>query len=454
MPVSQGLKNGLNKIREISSDIYHRYIPIIEDDTDIGAFASPIMEYPEVYDEFVKSLLYKLAYVQFETKYFRNPLRVLDGDRIPLGYSGQGIYVNPARGRKFNPEDFAGILAKYEADVKVEYYALNMDTQYPVSIQRQSLKKAFISWGELESFIDQLSNSLYNGAYIDEYRFSKAIVSSAYKDNKAITEVITGPTTSEAYAKAFVTKARELFLNFQTPSDKYNSWHKMGGDGAPITTWTNPEDIVILIRNDIRAYLDVNVLAESFNIDRSVLLGNIIGVDNWDIIADDGEVAFDGSKIVGIIADKAWFKIKTQDMFLDVDYNPNNRTYQYYLNNIRQYQFSLFANHTIFCTEESDVAATAIDLGDDVELRAGATLVVTAVTTPIQANSEITFTISDEEVGGESVAAGTVATVAASSADPKVAIITGKVAGTFTLTASAESGSVTDSIDGEVKSAS
>ena len=36
MPVSEGLKNGLNKIREISSDIYHRYIPIIDDDTDIS----------------------------------------------------------------------------------------------------------------------------------------------------------------------------------------------------------------------------------------------------------------------------------------------------------------------------------------------------------------------------------------------------------------------------------
>ena len=235
MPVSQGLKNGLNKIREISSDIYHRYIPIIDDDTDIGAFANPILTYPEVYDEFVKSLLYKLSYVQFETKYFRNPLKVLEGDRVPLGYAGQGIYVNPAKGRRFNPNDFAGILAKYEADVKVEYYALNMDTQYPVSIQRQSLKKAFTSWGELESFIDQLSNSLYNGAYIDEYRFTKNIVAAAYKDNKAVIETVSA-VSSEATAKAFTTKAREMFLNFQSPSTEFNAWHLMGGEGNPVTT--------------------------------------------------------------------------------------------------------------------------------------------------------------------------------------------------------------------------
>lgn len=455
MPVSEGLKNGLNKIREISSDIYHRYIPIIDDDTDISAFAAPIMEFPEVYDEFVKSLLYKLSYVQFETKYFRNPLKVLEGDKIPLGYSGQGIYVNPAKGRRFNPNDFAGILAKYEADVKVEYYALNMDTQYPVSIQRQSLKKAFTSWGELESFIDQLSNSLYNGAYIDEYRFTKNIVASAYKDNKAITEVVSGPTTSEAYAKAFVTKARELFLNFQTPSTKYNAWHLMGGDGAPITTWTNPEDIVILIRNDVRAYMDVNVLAESFQMDKATLLGNIISVDNFDVIGDDGDVEFDGSAIIGIIADKAWFKIKQQDMFLDVDYNPNNRTYQYFLNNIKQYQYSLFANGVILCTEAPESTITDLEYAmDSIELKAGDTLEVPVGVVPPQGNSTITYAISDEKIAGESVAAGSVATVAAKSGNPRVAVVTGVAAGTFTLTASAESGSVTDSVDGEVKAAS
>ena len=447
MPVSQGLKNGLNKIREISSDIYHRYIPIIDDDTDIGAFANPILTYPEVYDEFVKSLLYKLSYVQFETKYFRNPLKVLEGDRVPLGYAGQGIYVNPAKGRRFNANDFAGILQKYEADVKVEYYALNMDTQYPVSIQRQSLKKAFTSWGELESFIDQLSNSLYNGAYIDEYRFTKNIVAAAYKDNKAVIEQVSA-ISSEATAKAFVTKAREMFLNFQSPSTSYNAWHLMGGDGNPVTTWSNPEDIVILIRNDIRAYMDVNVLAESFNMDKATLLGNIISVDNFNILDDDGNTVFDGSAIVGIIADKAWFKIKTQDMFLDVDYNPNNRTYQYYLNNIKQYQYSLFANGVILATSVPDVDITDVEFPvSSATLTAGTTERFGLSTTPPQGNDTITYAISAEkDADGDSATAGTIATVAAASNDPKACIVTALAAGSATLTATANGHSDTISL--------
>ncbi len=352
MAVSEGLKQSLNAIREISSEIYHRYIPIIEDDTSISQFATPILEYADVRDEFLNNLIKRIVYTSFEIKYFRNPLQVLEGDSLPLGYAGQEIYVNPAKGRKYNAEDFAGLLAKYEADVKVQYMQINMDTQYPVTVLRQSLKQAFTSWGDLESFIDQLSNSLYNGAYIDEYRFTKNIIASAYKENKAIIETISAPTT-EALAKDFITKARTLFLNFQSPSSEYNSWHKLGGNGKPIVTWTNPENIVFIVRNDIRAYLDVNVLASAFNIDKTELLGNIITVDNFDVFDDDGNKVYDGSKIVGMIADRSWFRIKRQDMFLDTFYNANNRTMQYYLNLIKMYMFSLFANRSYICNRSS-----------------------------------------------------------------------------------------------------
>jgi hypothetical protein len=373
-------------------------VPIIEDDTDISLLSSPILNNPEVQNEFISSLINRIVYTQFETKFFRNPLRVLEGDRIPLGSAGQEIYVNPAKGRKFNGDDFAGILSKYEADVKVQYMNLNMDLQYPVSIQRQTLKKAFVSWGDLETFIEQLSNSLYNGAYIDQYKFTKYVMAGAYKDNKAIIETVSG-VSDEATAKAFVTRARELFLNFQTPSNEYNAWSKMGGYGRPITTWTNPEDIVFIISNKLRSYLDVNILAESFNIDRSILLGNIISVDNFDMYNDDGEKIFDGSKIVGMIADKSWFRIKEQDMFLDTAYNPNNRTYQYYLNVIKMYNFSLFANGVIFATEEPTVDTTALAFEPNtVEMPFEANKLVNLKITPVNGTTNVTYTSSNANV--------------------------------------------------------
>lgn len=88
MGIPVGLQTALNNIRETSIEnntLYHRYVPEIFDDTDIGSFASPILENPNVMNEFMNVLVQRIVYTQVETKLFRNPLRVLEGDRIPLG---------------------------------------------------------------------------------------------------------------------------------------------------------------------------------------------------------------------------------------------------------------------------------------------------------------------------------------------------------------------------------
>ena len=429
--MNEGLKTSLNAIREMSiqdGTAYHQYVPIIDDNTDIGTFGAPILNTPVVMNQFLNMLVNRIVYTQFETKYFRNPLQVLEGERIPLGYAGQEIYVNPAKGRQYNVNDFAGLLAKYEADVKVQYTAVNMDLQYPVTVGRHKLKQAFVSWDSLDNFITELSNSLYNGAYIDEYRFTKGLISGAYKSNQVQIEVVTEPTT-EALGKTFTTKAREMFLNMQVPSSSFNAWSKVGGYGRDIITYTNPEDIVFIVRNDIRAFLDVNVLASAFNMDKATLLGNIISVDSFDEYDDEGNLIFDGSNVLGFIGDKSWFRIKRQDMFLDEFYNANNRTWQYYLNLTKMYNYSLFANGVVIATSEPTVEISSMKFTDatGLSVTAGDTIDLHIETTPFPANATITYTSGTEAK----------ATVASKVGNNKIAVVTGVAAGTSVITATA-----------------
>lgn len=446
MNPSQGLITSLNAIREASvseGTIYHQYLPIVDDNTDIAAFGTPILNNTPVMNEFMNRLVNRIVYTSFENKYFNNPLQILEGDRIPLGYAGQEIYVNPAKGRQYDVNDFAGLLVKYEADVKVQYTSVNMDLQYPVTVSRHKLKQAFVSWDSLDNFVMELSNSLYNGAYIDEFRFTKGLVSAAYSSNQVQVRTISA-VSSEATAKTFVQTARELFLNMQLPSTEYNAWTKVGGYGKDILTYSRPEDIVFLIRNDVRAYLDVNVLAEAFNMDKADLLGRIIPIDNFDQYDDNGTKIFDGSAIIGFIGDSSWFRIKRQDMYLDEFYNANNRTWQYYLNLTKMYNYSLFANGVVLATSAPSVdivsmkftesAGAKVTVGDDIELH--------IETTPFPANATITYS------------SGTVAnaTVAAKEGNNKVAVVTGVKAGSSVITATA--GNVTATYTITVEAAS
>lgn len=440
MNPSAGLVTALNKMREMSvadGSIYHQYFPIVDANTTIGDFGAPMFgsNYQAVQESFF-GLLKQIAYVATQTRIFNNPLAQLEGDNIPLGWAGEETYINPVKGRQFDVNDFAGILQKYEADVKVQYLTVNMDLQYPVTITRDKIRQAFTSWGDLENFINGIVNALYNGAYIGMFQYTKALVTDAYAANKAAIQTFTLPT-DEATGKAFVKKLRELHTLFQLPSTSYNAWQKVGGAGRPVTTWCAPEDIMLIIRADILATIDVDVLAAAFNMDKADFIGRVITVDNFDIYDDDGNMIIDGSAIIGLICDRSWFKIKSQDMALDMWFNPNNRSWQYYLNVVKMYNYSLFANGVILATSMPSVPATAVTAAPKtVSIKAGEKAIVTSTLTPV--NSTATITAASSAEGKATV-----------SVSGNVVTITGVAEGSATVTitaTNADDTTVTDTV--------
>lgn len=354
---SEGLATALNKMREMSVDngsIYHQYVPVVyPDSTTIGEFGAPILDTQnlEVLNDFV-GLLKKVVYTAVYNKTFNNPLAQLEGDRLPLGQFIEEAYVNPAKARGFDVNDFAGILQKYEAEVAVEYLSTSSDLQYCVTLTRDKIRNAFTSWDNLEALITGYINSLYNGAYITRYAQTKGLVASAFEKGAVKYEVV-NDVVDEATAKNLIRKMRADYSKMQIPSTAFNAWQDVKGEGAfALKTWSAPEDIIVLISADVEAMVDVEVLSRAFNMSETDFLGRVIVVDSFDQYNDAGEKTFDGSSIKAMICDRSWFKIKTQDFAMDSWFNPNNRTWQYYLNDVRMVNYSLFANAKVYATAE------------------------------------------------------------------------------------------------------
>lgn len=353
---SKGLVTALNKMREMSVDngsVFHQYVPLVTESSTIGEWGAPIIDSQNVnvLNDFI-GLLKKVVYTAVYNKTFNNPLAQLEGDRMPLGQFIEEAYVNPQTGRAFDVNDFAGLLEKYESQVAVEYLTVNSDVQFPVTITREKIRNAFTSWDNLESFISGMVNSLYNGAYILRYNQTKALPLSAFQKGAIKYEVITNPT-DEQTAKNLVRKMRADYSKMQIPSTKYNAWQDVKGAGAfALKTWTDPQDIVVMISADVESLLDVEVLSKAFNMDKATFLGHVIVVDDFSQYDEDGKVAVDGSMIKAVICDRSWFKIKTQDFAMDEFYNANNRCWNYYLNDVRMVNYSLFANAKVYTTAE------------------------------------------------------------------------------------------------------
>ena len=433
---SSGLQTALNAMREMSVEsgsIYHQYVPVVTDSTTIGEFGVPILDSQNlnVMNDFV-SLLKKVVYTAVYNRTFNNPLVGLEGERMPLGQFIEDAYVNPAHARGFNVNDFAGLLQKYEAEVAVQYLSVNSDLQYCVTLTREKIRNAFTSWDNLEALISGYINSLYNGAYITRYNQTKGLVTAAFTGNNVQYQTISD-VTDEQSAKALIRQLRAAFSKMQIPSVRFNAWNKVKGGRMALKTWSDPEDIVVLISADIEALVDVEVLAAAFNMSKTDFLGRVIVVDDFSQYDDEGNLVVDGSAIKAMIADKAWFKIKTQDFAMDEFYNANNRTWQYYLNDVRMVNFSLFANAIVFATSAPSVDATAIEAAESsVSVKAGERVKVGFEVTP--PNATVTVTASSS--------ATSYATAAIVGKDVE---ITGVAEGSATITITADDG-ITDTI--------
>lgn len=433
---SEGLQTALNAMREMSiqdGSAYHQYVPYITETTTIGEFGSPILDSQNlnVMNEFV-SLLKKVVYTAVYNKTFNNPLASLEGERMPLGQWIEAAYINPAKAEKFNVNDFMGLLQRYEAEVATEYYSVNSDAQFSVTLTRDKIRNAFTSWSNLEELISGYINSLYNGSYILRYNQTKGLVTAAYTGNKIQYEVI-DDVTDEQTAKSLIRQLRATFSKMQIPSTRYNAWNKVKGGRLALKTWSDPEDVVVMISADIEALVDVEVLAAAFNMSKADFLGRVIVVDDFNQYNDDGTVAVDGSNIKAAIMDRAWFKIKTQDFAMDEFFNARNRTWNYFLNDTRMVNYSLFANAVCFVTAAPVVDATAIEAeAATASVAAGEKVSVAFELTPANATTTVTAASSAE---GK-------ATVAIKG---KTVEITGVEAGSATITLTAGEG-ITDTI--------
>lgn len=433
---SSGLQTALNKMREMSvesNSIYHQYVPVVTDSTTIGEFGQPILDSQNVnvLNDFV-GLLKKVVYTAVYNKTFNNPLASLEGDRMPLGQFIEDVYVNPAHARGFNVNDFAGLLQKYEAQIATQYLTVNSDLQYCVTITREKIRNAFTSWDNLEGFVSGMINSLYNGAYITRYNQTKGLALAAFTGNNVQYETVSA-VTSEATATALIKKMRADFNKMQIPSTAFNAWNKVKGGELALKTWSDPEDIIVMISADVEANVSVDVLARAFNMDKADFLGRVIVVDDFSQYNEDGTVAVDGSAIQAVIADRSWFKIKTQDFAADEFYNANNRTWQYYLNDVRMVNYSLFANAKVYATSAPVVDATAITAGADTATVAeGEKVTVPFTLTPPNATTTVTASSSAEGKATVEVKGKTVE-------------ITGVDAGSATITLTAGTG-ITDTI--------
>lgn len=408
----KGVKT-FNFIRANSSEAFVNVVPAGTKD-NIQTISNILFNdaYQPMLNEFVTNLINRIALTIVRNKSFNNPLAIFKKGSVPLGTDIQDIYENPAEAEAYEYSNtaMAKLLTITDPDTHVAYYRRNRKDLYTKTITREGLQGAFVSWEKFEDYISAITTSLYSGNYISEFNYTKQLVDGAYDNGKVIVETVNAVTDASS-AKAFVKKARALYSKLKFPSSNYNAYSKFSGAKGTITTWTDEDRIVLIVKSDVMAEVDVEVLAAAFNIDSAKLMGRIVEVDS-----------FKNDEIQAVLCDEAWLQIYDNILRFDEFYNARVMAWNEYLHAWGTFAICPFANAVVLATAQPK-PATAISVSD-VSVVEDATATVTVTLTPADATTDLTY-LSDNE---------TVFTVS------PLGVVTGVGAGSGTLTVKTDNG--------------
>ena len=376
-----------NVIREDSSTVFMNTVPSATEE-NINLISNILFNdsYQPQLNEFVNNLINRIALTIIRNKSFNNPLSVFKKGSVPLGTDIQDIYENPAVAESYELSNtgMAKLLTITDPDTHVAYYRRNRQDLYTKTIAREALQGAFVSWDKFEEFIQGITTSLYSGNYIDEFKYTKALIDGVYNQGKIKCEVVSAPTDAST-SKAFLKKVRALYTLMSLPSTQYNSYSLFTNSGKSVTTWTDKDRIVLIITANALANIDVEALASAFNIDKADFMGRVITVDK-----------FDNDEIVAVMCDEAFLQIYDNLFRFDEFYNARVMAWNEYLHAWGTFAVCPFANAVCLTTEQVIPVAT-ISM-DDVSATLGAPSTVSVTVTPEGATSDISFSSSNTSI--------------------------------------------------------
>lgn len=354
----------LNVIRQNASYDYQQNVPEVATVNDIPKVGEIIYGTPAFANQFINALVNRIAIVRVQSATFNNPYSILKKGYIEYGETVEDIFVSIAKAVDFNVEKAAKReFQRTIPDVRSAFHVMNWRVMYPVTIQDEDLRQAFLSIEGVQNLIAKIVDAVYTAAEYDEFLLFKYLLIKSISHGKMYpTAIGTGAELNEA---AVQFRGMSNLLPFM--SSEYNE--------AGVKTNTPKARQVIFMDAMFNAQFDVNVLASAFNMDKADFMGRLFLIDNWtdfdnerfDIIRanSDGieEVTADElallANVKAVILDDNWFQVYDNNNKFTEKYVASGLYWNYFYHTWKTVSNSPFANAVVFVTSAADVALPA-----------------------------------------------------------------------------------------------
>ena len=366
----------LNVIRQNASYDYQQAVPEVTSAVDIPKVGEVIYGTPALANQFINALVNRIAIVRVQSATFNNPYSILKKGYLEFGETVEDIFVNIAKVVEYTPEKGAEREFKRTLpDVRSAFHVMNWRVIYPVTIQDDDLKLAFLSIDGVTNLIAKIVDSVYTAAEYDEFLLFKYLLVKAISSGKMYPDSI-GSTFAE---NAVEFRGISNLLPFM--SSEYNE--------AGVKTTTPKERQVIFMDAKYNAQFDVNVLASAFNMDKADFMGRLFLIDDWtsfdnerfEVIransdgieeVTDAELAL-LDDVKACILDENWFQVYDNHNKFTEDYVSAGLYWNYFYHVWKTVSNSPFANAVVFVDPSATITVpttltykvSAVDLSND-----------------------------------------------------------------------------------------
>ena len=351
----------LNVIRQNASYDYQQNVPVVDKASDIPKVGEVIYGTPAFSNQFINALVNRIAIVRVQSATFNNPYSILKKGYLEFGETVEDIFVSIAKAVDYTPEKASEREFKRTLpDIRSAFHTMNWRVMYPVTIQDEDLRQAFLSVDGVTDLIAKIVDSVYTAAEYDEFLLFKYLLIKAISHGKMKPTAIESDTDLTASAVAF--RSASNILPFM--SSEYNE--------ANVKTNTPKSRQIIFMDAKFNAQYDVNVLASAFNMDKADFMGRLFLIDNWtdfdnerfDIIRanSDGIEEITSKELAllndvkAVLVDENWFQVYDNNNKFTEQYVASGLYWNYFYHVWKTVSSSPFANAIVFVANKANIA--------------------------------------------------------------------------------------------------
>lgn len=351
----------LNVIRNNASYAYQNDVPKIEKEQDIPKVGEILFGNPTHSNEFINALVNRIALVRIQSATFNNPYKHLKKGYLEFGETVEDLFVGIIKAVKYDPEKGSSREFKRTLpNVQSVFHMTNWRVMYPITIEKQALRRAFTSADGVTNLITSIIDQVYQSAEYDEYLLFKYLLIKAISHGKVYTQSV-DTTNMNDVAVAFRGKSNLLPIDM---TGRFNETHVQ--NNTPVNKQC------IFMDADFNAKFDVEVLASAFNMNKADFIGKLHLIDDFSSFdnerfeaireASSGleEVTADElalmKNVKGVLLDEDWFQVYDNLFEFDETRVGSGLYWNYWLHCWKTISYSPFANAIAFVDSAAIIA--------------------------------------------------------------------------------------------------